>query len=73
MAAAGTALLGLVFNYSVPIMLDTTGANWGLYIGYFWAGLTFLALVVVFFTIPEVRVVTCLTFDLDTSHERQMG
>jgi hypothetical protein len=56
-AAAGTAAVGLVFNYTVPIMLDVNGANWGNKIGFLWAGLTLLGSLVVYFMIPEVS--TC--------------
>lgn len=56
LAAGGTAVFGLIFNYTVPIMLDVNGANWNMKIGYFFSGLSFLALVVVYFTIPEVSL-----------------
>lgn len=45
---------GLVFNYTTPILLSAQEANWGLELGYFYAGLSAIAVVVVFFTIPEV-------------------
>jgi hypothetical protein len=32
-AASGTCLFGLIFNYTVPIMLSPQQANWGIKIG----------------------------------------
>jgi hypothetical protein len=39
---------------TVPIMLDTTGANWGVKSGFFWAGTSFLSCLGAWFLIPEV-------------------
>lgn len=64
-AAAGTAAVGLIFNYTVPIMLDVNGANWGNKIGFLWAGLTSLGTIVVFFMIPEVSLVSYSTREWD--------
>lgn len=36
-------------------MLADPGANWGLHIGYFWAGLCALSLVIVWFAVPEIK------------------
>jgi hypothetical protein len=55
LAAGGTAAFGLLFNYTTPIMLANPGANWGLYIGYFWAGLTAVAWTMLYFFVPETK------------------
>lgn len=49
------ASFGLLFNYTTPIMLANPGANWGLKIGFFWAGLTSVGLISVFFFLPETK------------------
>jgi hypothetical protein len=54
LAAAGTCLFGLIFGYTIPIMLSPQQANWGIKIGLLFGGLTVLGLVLIFFTIPEV-------------------
>jgi hypothetical protein len=53
-AAALTCCFGLIFNYTTPIMLSPQQANWGIEIGYFFAGLSALGLVLIYFTVPEV-------------------
>lgn len=63
-AAGGTCFVGLIFNYCVPIMLANPGANWGPKIGFFWAGLTSIALAIVYFTIPEVKFSFALIYAL---------
>ncbi|GFZ52068.1 hypothetical protein JCM24511_09840 [Saitozyma sp. JCM 24511] len=54
-AAALTCCFGLIFNYTTPIMLSPQQANWGIEIGYFFAGLSALGLVLIYFTVPETR------------------
>ncbi|WVQ68182.1 uncharacterized protein L199_006388 [Kwoniella botswanensis] len=55
MAAAGTAMFGLIFQYTVPIMLSAQQANWGLKIGFFFGPLAALGLVVIYFFVPETK------------------
>lgn len=52
---AGTSVLNLLFTYTTPIMLASPGADWGLHIGYFWAGTTTIGLTLIFFFVPETR------------------
>lgn len=58
---AGMAVLlqsfsGILFSYTVPIMLSPQQAGWGVRIGYFFGGLTFFYLIMVYFSMPEVCV-----------------
>lgn len=52
-AAAGGVCLGLVFNTTVPYMLNETAAGWGLKTAYFFAGISFPVVVGSFFLIPD--------------------
>ncbi|WVR06137.1 hypothetical protein IAU60_003167 [Kwoniella sp. DSM 27419] len=62
LAAAGTCIFGLIFQYTTPLMLSPQKANWGLKIGFFYGGLSVLGWFIVFFLVPEMRftVVTAL-------------
>jgi hypothetical protein len=52
-AAAMTGMLNLVVNYCTPLMLSTTGANWGVKgTSFFYAGTGLIGLVLVYFFIP---------------------
>ncbi|WVW85797.1 hypothetical protein I302_107835 [Kwoniella bestiolae CBS 10118] len=55
MAAAGTAMFGLIFQYTVPIMLSPQQANWGLKIGFFFGPLCVLGWIIVYFFVPETK------------------
>ncbi|GFZ51067.1 hypothetical protein JCM24511_08825 [Saitozyma sp. JCM 24511] len=46
---------GLIFNYTVPIMLSPQQANWGVKTGYFFAGTAFLGGIVLYFQMPEFK------------------
>ena len=52
-AAAGGVCLGLVFNTTVPYMLNETGANWGLKTAFFFAGISAPVVIGSFFIIPD--------------------
>ncbi|CAK7235466.1 high affinity glucose transporter [Sporothrix bragantina] len=52
-ASAFTGLFALIFNYSTPLMISTQGAGWGIRVGYFYAPLSLITLVLTYFTIPE--------------------
>jgi hypothetical protein len=52
---SGVNVFSLIFTYCTPLMLAEGGANWGLNIGYFWAGTTSLGLTLIFFFVPETR------------------
>ncbi|KAJ9121876.1 hypothetical protein QFC24_004458 [Naganishia onofrii] len=54
-AASGTCLFGLIFNYTVPLMLSPQQAGWGIKIGLFFGSLTILGLVIIYFTVPEIK------------------
>jgi SP family general alpha glucoside:H+ symporter-like MFS transporter len=69
-AAGGTACFGLIFNYTVPIMLANPGANWGLNIGYFWAGLIIVSLGIMWYVVPETKGRTYS--ELDELFERRV-
>ncbi|WVW80729.1 hypothetical protein I302_102715 [Kwoniella bestiolae CBS 10118] len=70
LVTGAAASFGLIFNYCTPIMLASPGANWGLNIGYFWAGTTALSLVALFFFIPETKGRTYA--ELDELFERKI-
>jgi SP family general alpha glucoside:H+ symporter-like MFS transporter len=46
--------LNLVFQFTVPLMLATNGANWGVKAGYLFAGLGALGTVGIYIFTPEV-------------------
>lgn len=52
-ASAFTGLFALIFNYSTPLMISTQNAGWGIRVGYFYAPLSFITLVLTYFTVPE--------------------
>lgn len=52
-AAAGGVCLGLVFNTTVPYMLNETGANWGIKTAFLFAGLSAPVVAGSFFIIPD--------------------
>ncbi|ORY21515.1 general substrate transporter [Naematelia encephala] len=52
-ATAGTSMVGLLFNYTVPYMLNADEANWGLKTGFFFGGTGLAATIIAYFTIPE--------------------
>ncbi|WWC97802.1 hypothetical protein V866_004689 [Kwoniella sp. B9012] len=62
-AAAGGVCLGLVFNTSVPYMLNNTGANWGLKTAFFFAGISTPFVVASFFLIPDTSRRTAAELD----------
>ncbi|WVW83142.1 hypothetical protein I302_105160 [Kwoniella bestiolae CBS 10118] len=49
------SLIGLVFNYTVPLLLSDQDAGWGQKIGIFFGGLSLLFLVPIFFFYPETK------------------
>ncbi|CAK7204310.1 hypothetical protein SEUCBS139899_007065 [Sporothrix eucalyptigena] len=52
-ASALTGLFALIFNYSTPLMISTQDAGWGIRVGYFYAPLGLITLILTYFTIPE--------------------
>ncbi|KAK5048260.1 hypothetical protein LTR84_005930 [Exophiala bonariae] len=54
-AAIIQACTGLIFSYTVPIMLSNQGAGWGQKIGLFFGGITFVYLLPVIFFYPETK------------------
>ncbi|WWC64295.1 uncharacterized protein I303_106905 [Kwoniella dejecticola CBS 10117] len=62
-AAAGGVCLGLVFNTSVPYMLNSTGANWQLKTAFFFAGISTPFVVASFFLIPDTSRRTAAELD----------
>ncbi|KAH7039567.1 general substrate transporter [Microdochium trichocladiopsis] len=48
-------LTGILFNYTVPLMLSNQYAGWGTKIGFFFAGLSGLMLVPIIFFYPETK------------------
>ncbi|RSH84102.1 hypothetical protein EHS25_005347 [Saitozyma podzolica] len=70
-AAAMTGMLNLVVNYCMPLMLSTTGANWGVKgTSFFYAGTGLIGLVLVYFFIPETRGRSFI--ELDELFERRI-
>ncbi|KAH7349636.1 general substrate transporter [Plectosphaerella cucumerina] len=61
---------GVLFSYTVPLMLSNQGAGWGQKIGFFFAGVTFLFLIPVIFFFPETKGRTYL--ELDELFERRV-
>lgn len=62
-AACGGVCLGLVFNTSVPYMLNATAANWGLKTAFFFAGISAPFVVVSFFLVPDTSRRTAAELD----------
>ncbi|KAL2752048.1 hypothetical protein ACRALDRAFT_1083634 [Sodiomyces alcalophilus JCM 7366] len=54
-AAVIQSLSGVLFNYTVPLMLSNQAANWGQKIGLFFGGITFAYLIPVIFLFPETK------------------
>ncbi|ROT37977.1 general substrate transporter [Sodiomyces alkalinus F11] len=69
-AAIIQSLSGVLFNYTVPLMLSNQGANWGQRIGLFFGGITFAYLVPVLFLFPETKGRTYQ--ELDELFERRI-
>ncbi|KAH8080079.1 general substrate transporter [Filobasidium floriforme] len=69
-AAVLQSLSGVIFNYTVPIMLSEQQANWGAKTGYFFGGLAVLFTILVWFTVPETQGRTYE--ELDELYERRL-
>lgn len=52
-AAAGGVAFGLIFNTTVPYMLNENRANWGLKTCFFFAGISIPFVILSFFIIPD--------------------
>jgi len=61
-------LTGILFNYTVPLMLSNQYAGWGTKIGFFFAGTTALMLIPVIFFYPETKGRTYA--EIDELYER---
>lgn len=46
---------GVLFSYTIPLMLSPQYAGWGAKIGFFFGPLALLSTVVVYFTVPETK------------------
>ncbi|KXJ89300.1 general substrate transporter [Microdochium bolleyi] len=63
-------LTGILFSYTVPLMLSNQYANWGTKIGFFFAGLTALMTIPVIFFYPETKGRTYA--EIDELYERNI-
>ncbi|KAH7015923.1 general substrate transporter [Ilyonectria destructans] len=52
-AAATSVIFGLTFNTTVPLMLDTDGANWSYRTAWLFFGTGLVTIVIVYFYVPE--------------------
>ncbi|CAK7198021.1 hypothetical protein SEUCBS139899_000677 [Sporothrix eucalyptigena] len=52
-AAAASVVFGLTFNTTVPLMLNTSGVNWGYKTAWLFFGTGLVVTVIVFFFVPE--------------------
>ncbi|CAK7231026.1 hypothetical protein SBRCBS47491_007792 [Sporothrix bragantina] len=52
-AAAASVVFGLTFNTTVPLMLNTSGANWGYKTAWLFLGTGVAMVVIIFFFVPE--------------------
>lgn len=55
MAVTVQYLTGILFNYTVPLMLSNQNAGWGQKTGLFFAGTTAVYLIPCFFLFPETK------------------
>lgn len=49
------SLSGVLFNYTVPLMLSPQKAGWGTKIGFFFAGISILYWIPTYFYFPETK------------------
>lgn len=54
-AQAIGGMFGLIFSYTVPLMLSPQQAGWGVKTGYFFAGTAAVGGVLIFFIMPEFK------------------
>ncbi|CAK7217233.1 hypothetical protein SCUCBS95973_003076 [Sporothrix curviconia] len=52
-AAAASVVFGLTFNTTVPLMLNTSGANWGYKTAWLFLGTGVAIVIIIFFFVPE--------------------
>lgn len=50
-----SGLFSWAFNFFVPYMFNVGEGNWGAKTGFFFAGLSFLSVIVMWFGIPEMK------------------
>lgn len=63
--------LSWAFNFFVPYMFNADEGNWGGKTGFFFAGLSFISAVVLFFELPEMKNRTYM--QLDEMFESKVG
>jgi MFS family permease len=64
------SLSGLLFSYTVPLMLSNQDANWGERTGFLFAGTCFIWLIVAYFYLPDTKGRNFA--DLDDPFERKI-